>query len=619
MPTTTAATTNAASPDTTGAIRRADSGRIEICQTKRERGEATMSTPNLEVAVLPSAPRAEAEMVAFFNCCDNDRLGLTEMNAIMPGDPPVVRYVQGAQAVVDFARQHKGKLILLGINPRDPSLGNQTTSAKNEHVRYLSNFYLDVEMDHPRGLEASDEQVQVVRTFIDDAMLPWLRKHGFVEPVIEFSGNGFHLVFAVEPIVLKDHPEFPYQLRAFYKEIVRELSAELQSRGIRIDSTMEPRRMIKLPGTSKPGGTRRSIWPIEAERHEDEALLDYISGLQPEAEDGAGPYTLGLVAVNLPNRFEELLPSTPGLNRLWTEPATDRSERDWALCRELARLRFTKEEAATTLNHAPYNEGKELSRHYLAFTTGKAFREVPPEEPDVASDTDSSETWLRSGAALFAETLPPPAALIEHIWLADDVGLLVGPPGSLKTWIVLAILIAIITGRRLFGKFEVRNPGAAIYIGEEIKGHYLQMRLKGLLAGMGIPFDELGEKLHFAIREGVKIDAANWQSKIREACGKIRPRIIVFDPLARMINGDESSSKEMRATLDFLRNLEKEFGCAVLVVHHNRKSRDKDSQHRGHPPHGVSPSGNDGMCEMSFFRARLSEPRAGSHSPAARR
>jgi hypothetical protein len=153
---------------------------------------------------------------------------------------------------------------------------------------------------------------------------------------------------------------------------------------------------------------------------------------------------------------------------------------------------------------------------------------------------------------------------------------------------VLCLVISVVTGRRLFGKFEVPNAGPVLYIGEELRFHYLQERVSGLLAAQGLSKNLVDGRFKYALREGVKIDDPAWQAKIRRACGGLRPRLVVFDPLSRMLTADENSAREMRSVLGFLRGLEKKFGCAVAVVHHTRKGRDRENAFRGQAIRGTS-------------------------------
>ena len=53
---------------------------------------------------------------------------------------------------------------------------------------------------------------------------------------------------------------------------------------------------------------------------------------------------------------------------------------------------------------------------------------------------------------------------------------------------------------------------------------------------------------------------------------RIAPRLLVLDPLVRLHGVDENAVADIAPILGFLRDLQRRFGTAVLLVHHARKS-----------------------------------------------
>ena len=52
----------------------------------------------------------------------------------------------------------------------------------------------------------------------------------------------------------------------------------------------------------------------------------------------------------------------------------------------------------------------------------------------------------------------------------------------------------------------------------------------------------------------------------------IRPRLVLLDPLVRLHGVDENAVADIAPILGFLRDLQRRFETAVLLVHHSRKS-----------------------------------------------
>jgi len=56
----------------------------------------------------------------------------------------------------------------------------------------------------------------------------------------------------------------------------------------------------------------------------------------------------------------------------------------------------------------------------------------------------------------------------------------------------------------------------------------------------------------------------------------LKPALLVLDPFIRLHRTDENASKEVAPLLGYLRELQREFRVAVLLVHHVRKGSGKD-------------------------------------------
>ena len=58
----------------------------------------------------------------------------------------------------------------------------------------------------------------------------------------------------------------------------------------------------------------------------------------------------------------------------------------------------------------------------------------------------------------------------------------------------------------------------------------------------------------------------------RRPCSASAPRLVLLDPLVRLHGVDENAVADIAPILGFLRNLQRRFHTAVLLVHHSRKS-----------------------------------------------
>lgn len=68
----------------------------------------------------------------------------------------------------------------------------------------------------------------------------------------------------------------------------------------------------------------------------------------------------------------------------------------------------------------------------------------------------------------------------------------------------------------------------------------------------------------------MKLDDAGWQAELVAIGRDLRPRLFVFDPLARMKDSarDENAQADMATLIEYLRELRDESEAAVAFVHH---------------------------------------------------
>jgi hypothetical protein len=192
----------------------------------------------------------------------------------------------------------------------------------------VSNFYFDID---PRG-EPSDEQVAEMELFLLKTE-PYFSDLGVCRPERAFTGRGFHLLFAVPPIRVDDHPDIKDRLNQFRQDFYEAFSKDLSNLELRLDNTMDLSRVAKIYGTRKPGGARVSRF-YGGQRREDAGLRDYLLGLDIE-ERYESPV---MMPEQLPKRFEALLNQNEDVRNLWdgvgkTDGDTSNSGYDYSLIR----------------------------------------------------------------------------------------------------------------------------------------------------------------------------------------------------------------------------------------------------------------------------------------------
>src|SRR5206468_2295474 len=84
----------------------------------------------------------------------------------------------------------------------------------------------------------------------------------------------------------------------------------------------------------------------------------------------------------------------------------------------------------------------------------------------------------------------------------------------------------------------------------------------------------------------LRLDMPADRQRLSNTVQNLRPILLVLDPLIRLHRVDENDATQIAALLSFLRQLQRDFQLAVLLVHHSRK--DSNSSRPGQALRGSS-------------------------------
>lgn len=165
--------------------------------------------------------------------------------------------------------------------------------------------------------------------------------------------------------------------------------------------------------------------------------------------------------------------------------------------------------------------------------------------------------------------------LIQQLWGRTGVGFVAGHPKANKSWMALEIAISVASGTPCLGSFEVDRPGRAlVYLAEDALPS-VRTRIESLCKHRGLDIESLD--LHVITAGSLRLDTETDQARLRNALKEVRPRLLVLDPLVRLHSLDENRSYEISQLLGYLRELQRTFDVAVLVVHHVTKKGRKQA------------------------------------------
>src|SRR5437667_9450860 len=174
--------------------------------------------------------------------------------------------------------------------------------------------------------------------------------------------------------------------------------------------------------------------------------------------------------------------------------------------------------------------------------------------------------------------------LVEGLWSDQAVGILGGEPKCCKSFLALDMAVCVASGAACLRHFPVHRPGSVLLFPAEDSLEVVRQRLEGICSAAGVGFSSLSVDVITA--SALRLDTAADQQRLANTVQALQPRLLVLDPLIRLHRVDENDASQIAALLSFLRQLQRQFQTAVLLVHHARK--DSHSSRPGQALRGSS-------------------------------
>lgn len=159
--------------------------------------------------------------------------------------------------------------------------------------------------------------------------------------------------------------------------------------------------------------------------------------------------------------------------------------------------------------------------------------------------------------------------LVEDLWTDQAVGILGGEPKCCKSFLALDLAVSVASGAACLRQFPVRRQGPVLLFPAEDSLAVVRQRLEGIAAAAQVPFASL--PVHVITAPTLRLDTAPDQERLAHTLHEQRPILLILDPLIRLHRLDENDATQIAALLSFLRQIQRQFRLAVMVVHHARK------------------------------------------------
>jgi len=164
---------------------------------------------------------------------------------------------------------------------------------------------------------------------------------------------------------------------------------------------------------------------------------------------------------------------------------------------------------------------------------------------------------------------PEQAWLIESLWAYAAVGIIGGPPKCCKSWLGLDMAVSVASATPCLGQFPVQRPGPALIFLAEDALPAVRARIEALCSHRQIHIESLD--LYVITASSLRLDLIQDQQRLKATLATFKPRILLLDPLVRLHRLDENSANDISSLLGFVREMQRSYDTAIVLVHHLSK------------------------------------------------
>ncbi|MFQ5902362.1 MAG: AAA family ATPase [Candidatus Binatia bacterium] len=165
--------------------------------------------------------------------------------------------------------------------------------------------------------------------------------------------------------------------------------------------------------------------------------------------------------------------------------------------------------------------------------------------------------------------LPEKSWLIHSMWTYAAVGIIGGPPKCCKSWLGLDMAVSVASGSPCLGLFPVQRPGPALIFLAEDATSAVRTRIEALCAHRQLDIDHLD--LYVITASSLRLDLIGDRQRLQATLAAFKPRLLLLDPLVRLHRLDENSAADISSLLGFVREMQRSYDTAIVLVHHTSK------------------------------------------------
>lgn len=160
--------------------------------------------------------------------------------------------------------------------------------------------------------------------------------------------------------------------------------------------------------------------------------------------------------------------------------------------------------------------------------------------------------------------------LVKELWGASSVGVIGGAPKCSKTWLGLDLALSVATGTPCLGQYPVPESGPVlVYLAEDALP-IVRERVEGMARHRSLNLGDV--QIHVITVPTLRLDQDPHRGRLYATAKRLRPRLLLLDPLVRLHGVDENHATEVAQLLSYFRLLQRRLDLSVILVHHTRKN-----------------------------------------------
>lgn len=288
---------------------------------------------------------------------------------------------------------------------------------------------------------------------------------------------------------------------------------------------------------------------------------------------------------------------------LTTDTATQgkRSDILWYLEHELIKAGLKPQEVYALVKASVWNKfkGRSDEEERLMSEIGKAVAEkgeskekkkeerisleFEPTEEDASDSSNLFSLNLQNDLELMTDVYQYPGWTVEGFWTRKSHGIIAGEPKSFKSTLVLDMAVSVASGKKFLDEFEVVDTGPVLIVQNENAPWIMKDRLTKIRSNRGL-IGEISKTgglyevkfpvqlpMYYINQQGFNLNEPFHRKLLDKIMSSVRPRMVIFDPLYLMFDGDVNKSKDLNPILSWLLALKDKHGCSLVVIHHWKK------------------------------------------------